>query len=183
MRGSGPQSLKITLYSTNFYFFNTIHITRKFQQHSTRQGDRKYSLLDYPANMGKRKRNTLQEDQEELPFLAGGAKKNRLIYHEGATPVTFQIVLGTYEKVLHGITASITSQPAQHREQNCVEFADTFLLNAHTSAIRCLAVRMFRSNLSLSIADLASLEIRGPRVEDHAIAHVLQPVLLLLKQF
>lgn len=99
--------------------------------------------------MGKRKRNPVQED-EESPFPAGGAKKNRVIHQQGATPVTFQIVLGTYDKVLHGITASITSQAAQHREQNCVEFADTFLLNAHTSAIRCLAVRMFRSNRSLS---------------------------------
>ena len=108
--------------------------------------------------MGKRKRNAAQEDQE-LPFPAGGAKKPRAIRQEGATRVTFQIVLGTYEKVLHGITASITSQAWQHREQNCVEFADTFLLNAHTSAIRCLAVRIFRHNLSPSIANPDSLDV------------------------
>lgn len=131
----------------------------------------------------KRKRNTLQEDQES-PFTLGGAKKNWVIHEqEGAIPVTFQIVLGTYEKVLHGITASITRQAAQNREQNCVEFADTFLLNAHTLAIRCLAVRMFRSNLSHSIADPTSLDVRGSRVGHLANAHVLQPLLLPLKRF
>ena len=92
--------------------------------------------------MGKRKRNAVQEDQE-LPLPTGGTKKKKAINQEGAIPVTFQIVIGTYEKVLHGITASMTSQARQHREQNSVEFADTFLLNAHTSAIRCLAVRTF----------------------------------------
>lgn len=131
--------------------------------------------------MGKRKRNPAQED-EESPFPAGGAKKNRVIHDEGPIPVTFQIVLGTYEKVLHGITASITSQAAQHREDNCVEFADTFLLNAHTSAIRCLAVSMFRGSLSHSIADPTFLDVRGSRVGDLANAHVLRPLLLPLKR-
>ena len=104
--------------------------------------------------MGKRKRNAVQEDgeDEELPFSAAGAKKKRAIDQEEATRVTFQIVIGTYEKVLHGITASITSQAGQQREHNSVQFADTFLLNAHTSAIRCLAVRMFGTNLSTLIA-------------------------------
>ena len=92
--------------------------------------------------MGKRKSNAIQED-EELPYPTSGAKKRKAINQEGAIPVTFQIVIGTYEKVLHGITASVTSQAKQHHEQSCVEFADTFLLNAHTSAIRCLAVRTF----------------------------------------
>ena len=95
--------------------------------------------------MGKRKRTAVQKD-EEVPLPTGGAKKKWVINQEGAIPVTFQIVIGTYEKVLHGITASMTSQAKQPREQmTCVEFADTFLLNAHTSAIRCLAVRTFRT--------------------------------------
>ena len=102
------------------------------------------SAKEKKKKMGKRKRNAVQE-HEEVPLQIGGAKKNRAInQEEGGIPVTFQIVIGTYEKVLHGITASMTSQAKQQREQNCVEFADTFLLNAHTSAIRCLAVRAFR---------------------------------------
>ena len=93
------------------------------------------------GKMGKRKRNALQGDGE-LPLAAGEAKKFKVTHQERATPVTIQIIIGTYEKVLHGITASITSQAKGHPEENSVEFADTFLLNAHTSAIRCLAVRM-----------------------------------------
>jgi protein MAK11 len=48
-------------------------------------------------------------------------------------PLTIQIVAGSYDRILHGITASITSESK-------VEFSDTFLFNAHTSAIRCLAI-------------------------------------------
>ncbi|RYP74701.1 hypothetical protein DL769_003960 [Monosporascus sp. CRB-8-3] len=48
-------------------------------------------------------------------------------------PVTIQIVTGSYDRILHGITATITPDEK-------VEFADTFLFNAHTSAIRCLAL-------------------------------------------
>lgn len=97
--------------------------------------------------MGKRKR-CAAEMNEELPLPAGEAKKKKAVHHEGATPVTIQIIIGTYEKVLHGITASITSQPEGDDEQNLVEFADTFLLNAHTSAISCLAVRIPVGNAS-----------------------------------
>ncbi|RYP13627.1 hypothetical protein DL767_010637 [Monosporascus sp. MG133] len=50
-----------------------------------------------------------------------------------AQPVTIQIVTGSYDRILHGITATITPDEK-------VEFADTFLFNAHTSAIRCLAL-------------------------------------------
>lgn len=100
--------------------------------------------------MGKRKRTAANGDKE-LPRPAGEAKKKKVAHQEGATPMTIQIIIGTYEKVLHGITASITSQAKGHREQKIIEFADTFLLNAHTSAIRCLAVRFFWSSLSLSL--------------------------------
>ncbi|KAK5629583.1 hypothetical protein RRF57_005298 [Xylaria bambusicola] len=48
-------------------------------------------------------------------------------------PITIQIITGSYDRVLHGLTATITPD-------NQVEFADTFLFNAHSSAIRCLAV-------------------------------------------
>ncbi|TFB01029.1 Protein MAK11 [Trichoderma ghanense] len=46
---------------------------------------------------------------------------------------TIQIVAGSYDRVLHGLTASIGTK-------GNVEFADTFLFNAHASAIRCVAV-------------------------------------------
>src|SRR4051794_34959843 len=67
-----------------------------------------------------------------------------------ADPLTFQIITGSYERVLHGFTATIPSAlitpPTQDlsitelKNQPKVDFADTFLFNAHTSAIRCLAL-------------------------------------------
>ena len=96
--------------------------------------------------MGKRKRNGI-EGNEKLPLPAGEAKKKKVAHREGATTITIQIIIGTYEKVLHGITASIVSGAKGDREPDSVEFADTFLLNAHTSAIRCLAVRIYQSIL------------------------------------
>ena len=99
--------------------------------------------------MGKRKRNGMEgEEKLPLPLPAGEAEKIKVAYQEGATTtITIQIIVGTYEKVLHGITASIMNGAKGHGEPDSVDFADTFLLNAHTSAIRCLAVRIYQSNL------------------------------------
>lgn len=47
--------------------------------------------------------------------------------------ITIQIVAGSYDRVLHGVSATV---PATGDAQ----FADTFLFDAHTSAIRCLAL-------------------------------------------
>ncbi|KAG6001715.1 hypothetical protein E4U21_003893 [Claviceps maximensis] len=47
---------------------------------------------------------------------------------------TLQIIAGSYDHVLHGLTARIVDGGDR------VEFADTFLFNAHSSAIRCVAV-------------------------------------------
>ncbi|KAK3989467.1 WD40-repeat-containing domain protein [Cladorrhinum sp. PSN332] len=92
-------------------------------------------------------------------------------------PVTIQIVAGSYDRILHGVTATIKkTYPAATEEQKeenkdddeekdkkkkknsnkkktktaeaaaapepqlKAEFADTFLFNAHNSAIRCLAI-------------------------------------------
>ncbi|KAH6687474.1 WD40-repeat-containing domain protein [Plectosphaerella plurivora] len=49
-----------------------------------------------------------------------------------SAPLTLQIVTGSYDRVLHGIIATISSDE--------VEFADSFLFNAHPSQIRCVAV-------------------------------------------
>ncbi|KKY38850.1 putative wd domain-containing protein [Diaporthe ampelina] len=49
------------------------------------------------------------------------------------SPMTIQIIAGSYDRVLHGVTATV--QPSSQ-----VHFADSFLFNAHTSAIRCLAL-------------------------------------------
>ncbi|KAL8985951.1 MAG: hypothetical protein Q9205_000461 [Flavoplaca limonia] len=56
-------------------------------------------------------------------------------------PVALQIIAGTYERVLHGISAIIPYHPDGEDNMDLgVDFADTFLFNAHASAIRCLAL-------------------------------------------
>ncbi|TDZ49913.1 Protein MAK11 [Colletotrichum trifolii] len=47
--------------------------------------------------------------------------------------LTFQIVTGSYDRVLHGITATV-------KPTGAADFADTFLFTAHTSAIRAVAL-------------------------------------------
>ncbi|KAI1306312.1 WD domain-containing protein [Xylaria venustula] len=82
--------------------------------------------------MAKRKRNAVLVDstaQEEAP-----TKKTKPLKEvPSAAPTTIQIIAGSYDRVLHGLTATISPDGQ-------VEFADTFLFNAHSSAIRCLAV-------------------------------------------
>lgn len=61
---------------------------------------------------------------------------------------SFQIVTGSYERVLHGFAAAVPSDLVTGKhdaskpeaEKTKVDFTDTFLFNAHASAIRCLAV-------------------------------------------
>ncbi|MBE7180358.1 MAG: hypothetical protein INR71_03955 [Terriglobus roseus] len=96
--------------------------------------------------MGKRKRDQGEKDAE-LP----NGKASRPIseaassHHSSTLPsdaVVIQIVTGSYERALHGIVARVpvdalktsdsTTQPAT--------FSDSFLFNAHTSSIRCLAL-------------------------------------------
>ncbi|KAK4138174.1 WD40 repeat-like protein [Trichocladium antarcticum] len=65
-------------------------------------------------------------------------------------PVTIQIVAGSYDRVLHGVTATLKTRstpPATKSKSKdaaaqtaTATFADTFLFNAHNSAIRCLAL-------------------------------------------
>src|SRR6202043_1249820 len=85
--------------------------------------------------MAKRKRN----GNPDAPIADGQSSSKKIKATEtlsparGESPTTIQIVTGSYDRVLHGITATISLK-------NEVEFADTFLFNAHASAIRCLAL-------------------------------------------
>lgn len=67
---------------------------------------------------------------------------------EAVDTTTIQVITGSYERVLHGFAAAIpqslvtgqddASVPAPDKPK--VDFTDTFLFNAHASAIRCLAL-------------------------------------------
>ncbi|KXJ97438.1 WD40-repeat-containing domain protein [Microdochium bolleyi] len=50
-----------------------------------------------------------------------------------SSPYTVQVVTGSYDRILHGFTVAVGGDGS-------ADFADTFLFNAHSSAIRCLAL-------------------------------------------
>ena len=93
--------------------------------------------------MGKRKRDKVERVSPIHSLMGDGKKKKVLLGPKDSrtTPVTIQIVIGTYEKVLHGVTVTITGKVVESTDQAPdVEFADTFLLSPHGAAIRCLAI-------------------------------------------
>lgn len=88
--------------------------------------------------MSKRKRTEgLHEAESKTANGTKLAKTNGHIDVKTTAPL-IQIITGSYERVLHGITASISDLSSQNSPS--VAFADTFLFNAHSSAIRCLAI-------------------------------------------
>lgn len=85
----------------------------------------------------------MEEHGEPVVTMGKGAIRKNI--HDGEerlvnASVTVQIIVGTYEKVLHGIQATVPkSVNGSSGTASRVEFADTFLLSPHGSAIRCLA--------------------------------------------
>lgn len=86
---------------------------------------------------GKRKRDVGGNNEVDQ------SKQTRKVL-KATSDITIQIVTGSYEKVLHGIAATVShvTKEAATTSNNSesVSFADTFLFTAHTSAIRCLAI-------------------------------------------
>ncbi|KAG9230243.1 WD40-repeat-containing domain protein [Amylocarpus encephaloides] len=82
--------------------------------------------------MAKRKRNSVVKTPNGSASVAS-QKTKTCTPSTLNSPTIIQIVAGSYDRVLHGLTATISSNDE-------VEFADTFLFNAHTTAIRCLAL-------------------------------------------
>jgi protein MAK11 len=79
--------------------------------------------------MAKRKRNAVNE----APVAATNvptSKKAKPSTPQSPQSYNIQIIAGSYDRVLHGVLATLTT----------VDFADTFLFDAHTSALRCLAI-------------------------------------------
>jgi protein MAK11 len=84
--------------------------------------------------MTKRKRNPSSDSAGTIPDLPSKKPKSST-ESASQSPITIQIIAGSYDRVLHGITATIPSQSSSP-----VQFSDTFLFNAHTTSIRCLAL-------------------------------------------
>ncbi len=80
-------------------------------------------------------------DPAQLPSSTA-AKESAAAATNNDRIVTLQIIVGSYERVLYGLTATIypINDASRTRKKRRVEFADTFLFNAHASAVRCLAV-------------------------------------------
>lgn len=93
--------------------------------------------------MAKRKRVT-----EDDLSANGLTEPSRTKFTRGHK-ISIQVVTGSYERALHGITAIVSDGQSSNLFPS-VQFADTFLFNAHASAIRCLALS--------SITDITSTQ-------------------------
>lgn len=96
--------------------------------------------------MAKRKREeTVKEPQTApKPSKVVKAAENAPTMTDPST-LNVQIITGSYERVLHGFTAAIPTSALSNEEKesskpSSVQFVDTFLFEAHSSAIRCLAL-------------------------------------------
>ena len=96
--------------------------------------------------MAKRKRVDPLQDKKPSE---GPSKLIKSIATPSQAPdaaLTIQVVTGSYDRVLHGFTAGIPADvlksrsDAQIHSPNTVQCVDTFLFEAHGSAIRCLAL-------------------------------------------
>ncbi|KAI1395702.1 WD40 repeat-like protein [Hypoxylon fuscum] len=90
--------------------------------------------------MGKRKRTDVAPNGAAAPALSNGKKAktaelpaSKTSTEDSFSPLTIQVVTGSYDRILHGLAVRISPNDE-------VEFADTFLFNAHNSAIKCLAL-------------------------------------------
>lgn len=99
--------------------------------------------------MSKRKREVRDEgsrpasSSKPQPKKQGSHASHQQAHQITSLPDTLQIITGSYDRVLHGFTATFDlskNTPESGEAQPEVSFADTFMFNAHSSAIRCLAL-------------------------------------------
>ena len=122
---------------------------------------KRYEVEEDPTSNGRRAKTstTSKAARVAISTASNGDGENARLA-SGVTslpepPTTVQIVIGTYEKVLHGVTATISKHGKEDSELD-VEFADTFLFSAHGSAIRCLAISPTSSSTKSQKVILAS---------------------------
>jgi protein MAK11 len=104
-----------------------------------------------PAAVGKQ----LQKKTTVLPSKSKTANKTKASAKTKTTKpqnvktddaLSIQIVTGSYERVLHGFTASIprnaltSSKDDEESDKPVTTFSDTFLFAAHAASVRCLAI-------------------------------------------
>ena len=90
--------------------------------------------------MGKRK-NPIVEHAESSKRVRQSNGLSSHLDQNSQNSIRLQIITGSYERELHGIAVSISQAgEKQPNNDNLVNFSDTFLFNAHSSAIKCLAI-------------------------------------------
>lgn len=94
--------------------------------------------------MGKRKRviEGVHSDLRSVTeTISDGDRALKKTKNAVQRPFTLQIIAGTYERILHGLTATaVNGIGGSNGKDAAIEFADSFLFNAHASSIRCLAL-------------------------------------------
>ncbi|KAA6416316.1 MAG: 60S ribosome biogenesis [Lasallia pustulata] len=94
--------------------------------------------------MAKRKREAEESASQTNGLhkrLSSASKAATISTSESDARTTVQIITGSYERVLHGVTATVSHETSKDFDDGSkAEFADTFLFNAHGSAIKCLAL-------------------------------------------
>lgn len=94
--------------------------------------------------MGKRKRHTEKETHSK-EAQDEGAHPSQAKPNGTQDKIHVQIIAGTYEHVLHGISmvaSSSSLHPASHDHDRAARFSHSFLFEAHASSIRCLALSL-----------------------------------------
>lgn len=135
-RGLLPRGMlksSVLLALDNIAGASTLHTLPLIQQHSQAF-----------SSMAKRKRHQISEEtslRDISSVTSGGVRGLTSLQTNLGIPTTIQIITGSYEKTLHGISATIVDDhEAASGQLPTIEFSDTFLFNAHGGAIRCLAV-------------------------------------------
>lgn len=92
---------------------------------------------DHDFSESNQPHSSQKHDNEEKM----GAKQGKRQKLPSKSNITIQIIVGTYEKILHGIIATISPKTLDKGKPiSNADFTETFLFNAHGSAIRCLAI-------------------------------------------
>lgn len=135
--------------------------------------------------MAKRKRNT-EEISSQVPVkkhlssMKSQSTSTSILAAKRAASKNVQIITGSYDRVLHGIIATLPESESQNDEsRNEARFQDNFLFNAHNSAIRCLAVSPLSSSKSATEAQKLILASGGTdeRINLYHISASVPPAL------
>ncbi|KAJ5907423.1 hypothetical protein N7495_000105 [Penicillium taxi] len=90
--------------------------------------------------MAKRKRNDTPKETKAVESPAKTVKSTESPSQTPDAALTIQVVTGSYDRVLHGFTAGIPASSLTQDTTDPIQCVDSFLFEAHGSAIRCLAI-------------------------------------------